>query len=224
MLPPLCQDGAVSEPTTRPYRGVGAQQRREERRAKLLQAGLDVVAEDGWAETTVRKVCARAGLTERYFYEAFDDRDGLLVALFDHVAAEVATTVVAAVQAAPHDATARARAAIGGFVDMLADDPRRAKVLLLEASSHEGLQRRRVQAITAFAHLVRDQAAEFYGVSEGAELEDAELTAHALVGGLAQLLLAWLLGDLRVSRERLTEHATALFVAAADVRSGRKGA
>jgi AcrR family transcriptional regulator len=224
MVPPLCQDGAVSKPTTRPYRGVTAQERREERRAKLLEAGLDVVAEDGWPDTTVRKVCAAAGLTERYFYEAFEDRDGLLVSLFDHVAAEVTTTVVAAVQAAPHDATARAHAAIASFVDLLADDPRRAKVLLLEASNHEQLQRRRVLAITAFAHLVRDQAAEFYGVSEGPELKDAELTAHALVGGLAQLLFAWLLGDLDVSRERLVEHATALFVAAADVRSTPKGA
>lgn len=208
----------MSSKAARPYRGVGPEQRRDERRARLLDAGLDVVAEHGWPDTTVRRVCARAGLTERYFYEAFDDRDALLVALFDHVAAEVTQRMVVAIEQAPHDATARARAAIATCVDLLADDPRRAKVLLLEASNHEDLQRRRAHAITAFAHLVRDQAADFYGVS-GPELEDAELTAHALVGGLAQMLFAWLLGDLNVSRARLIEHGTRLFVAAAEVRT-----
>ncbi len=209
----------MSQSAPRTYRGVAPQQRRDERRARLLEAGLDVVAEHGWPDTTVRRVCARAALTERYFYEAFDDRDALLIALFDHVAAQTTQAILTAVEAAPRDATARAQAAITTCVDLLADDPRHAKVLLLEASNHEQLQRRRVRAITAFAHLVRDQAADFYGVS-GPLLKDAELTAHALVGGLAQLLFAWLLGDLEVSRARLIEHCTRLFTAAAEVRSG----
>jgi AcrR family transcriptional regulator len=204
---------------SRTYRGVSAEERRAERRARLLEGGLDVVAEQGWPDTTVRRVCAQAGLTERYFYEAFADRDALLVALFDHVAAQATADLVAAIEAAPRDAAARARAAISTFVDLLADDPRQAKVLLLEGTNHEGLQRRRVHAITAFAHLVRDQAADFYGVS-GPLLKDAELTAHALVGGLTQLLFAWLRGDVEVSRGRLIEHCTCLFVAAAEARSG----
>ncbi len=206
--------------TTRPYRGVSADRRRADRRARLVEAGLDVIATKGAERATVRDVCLAAGLTERYFYEAFPDRDALPVAVFDHVAEQAAGVIVEAVAAAPHDARARARAAIAAFVDLVADDPRRARVLLLGSLEDRGLQRRRLQAVSEFARLVADQATAFYGV-RGSPPLDAELTAHALVGALAQLLGAWLRGELQVTRERLVDHAAALFVAAAGIRSGR---
>lgn len=205
---------------SRPYRGVSAEQRRAERRARLIEAGLEVIAARGWPAATVRDVCAEARLTERYFYESFDDRGALLVAVFDHVAEEAARAVLNAVREAPRDASVRARAAIGAFVDLVAEDPRKARVLFLEAAGNEALERRRREATGAFARLVRDQAAEFYRVS-GPLLKDAELTAHVLAGGLAQLLTAWLSGELKVSRNRLIDHCAALFVAAAGVRSGK---
>jgi AcrR family transcriptional regulator len=205
--------------TTRPYRGISADRRRAERRTKLVEAGLEVIASKGAERATVRDVCLAAGLTERYFYEAFPDRDALPVAVFDHVAGHAAGVVVEAVAAAPHDARARARAAIAAFVDLVADDPRRARVLLLGSLEDRGLQRRRMQAVSEFARLVADQATAFYGV-RGSPPLDAELTAHALVGALAQLLGAWLRDELEVTRERLVDHAAALFVAAAGIRSG----
>ena len=208
----------MSATTTRPYRGISADRRRTERRAKLVEAGLEVIASKGAERATVRDVCLAAGLTERYFYEAFPDRDALPVAVFDHVAGHAAGVIVEAVAAAPHDAHARARAAIAAFVDLVADDPRRARVLLLGSLEDRGLQRRRLQAVSEFARLVRDQASDFYGV-RGSPPLDAELTAHALVGALAQLLGAWLRGEIDVTRERLVDHAAALFVAAAGIRS-----
>ena len=204
---------------TRPYRGVSAEQRRADRRARLVEAGIAVIGGAGWQNTTVRAVCAEAGLTERYFYESFADREALLVAAFDAVTAEAAQAVLAAVARAPQDAEPRARAAIGAFVDLVADDPNRARVVLVEATGSDALDRRRREAIGAFARLVRDQAAEFYGVRRGSRLKDAELTAHALVGALAQLVTAWLSGELDVSKRRLVDHATALFVSASGLRS-----
>jgi AcrR family transcriptional regulator len=205
---------------TRPYRGVSAEQRRAERRERLIEAGLEVIAARGWPAATVREVCAEARLTERYFYESFEDRGALLVAVFDHVAERAAQAVLDSVRDAPRDASVQARAAIGAFVDLVAEDPRKARVLFLEAAGSEALAQRRRQAINAFARLVRDEAAEFYKVP-GPLLKDAELTAHALVGGLAQLLMAWLSGELKVSRKRLIDHCAELFVAAAGVRSGK---
>lgn len=210
----------MSSVHTRPYRGQSAEQRREERRERLLEAALEVVADKGWPATTVRDVCSRAKLTERYFYEAFGDRQGVLLALFDHVAAEVSRIVLDAVAGAPADATDSARAAITAFIDALADDPRRMRILITEAPEDALLQARRQAAVLAFAHLVRDQAAAFYGVS-GRGKKDAELTAHVLVGGLGQLLWAWHIGDVKVGRARLIDHVTQLFVAVAPVRSGQ---
>ena len=65
----------------RPYRGISADERRASRRARLLDAALEEVGERGMAGTTMTAVCARAGLTERYFYESFADRDEMLRAV-----------------------------------------------------------------------------------------------------------------------------------------------
>jgi AcrR family transcriptional regulator len=104
--------------TPRTYGGVSGGERQAGRREKLLEAGLELLGRDGWSATTVRAVCAEAGLTERYFYESFANRDELLVAIFDRVAAEAATAVPAAVEAAPQDARAKSRAA--GHYDLVA--------------------------------------------------------------------------------------------------------
>ena len=165
-------------------------------------------------------VCAEAGLSERYFYESFGDRDRLLTAIFDRVAAEAAAAVLAAVEAAPHDAGAKARAGIDAFVRLLAEDPRRARAMLVESLGNEALQQRREQAFRSFAALVSEQGRSFYGIDAVAEV-DAELTAVALVGGLAELVILWLDGSLAVSRERLVDHCAQLFVASAQVSSRR---
>ena len=205
---------------TRPYGGVSADDRRAERRARLIEAGLEVLGERGWAGTTVRGVCAEAGLSERYFYESFGDRDRLLAAIFDRVATEAAGAIVAAVEAAPHDADAKARAAIDAFVRLLAEDPRRARAMLVESLSNEALQERRAEAFRSFAALISEKARSFFGADAVAEV-DAELTSVALVGGLAELVIRWLDGSLAVSRERLVDHCAKLFVASAHITSRR---
>lgn len=204
---------------TRPYRGVSADDRRAVRRAQLIEAGLELLGERGWQGTTVRAVCAEAGLTERYFYESFAGRDELLAGIFDRVASEAADGVLRAVEAAPHDARAKARAAIAAFVEMLTDDPRRARAMLLESLSDAALRERRAEAIRGFARLVSEQAQSFY--DDPIAADDAELTALALVGGLAELLVGWLDGTIEVPRERLVDHCTELFVAAARVSTAR---
>ena len=207
-------------PATRPYGGVSADDRRAERRARLIEAGLELLGERGWAGTTVRGVCAEAGLSERYFYESFGDRDRLLVAIFDRVATEAAGAIVAAVEAAPHDADAKARAAIDAFVRLLAEDPRRARAILVESLGNEALQERRAEAFRSFAALISEKARSFFGADAVAEV-DAELTSVALVGGLAELVIRWLDGSLAVSRERLVDHCAKLFVASAHITSRR---
>jgi AcrR family transcriptional regulator len=204
--------------TPRTYGGVSGAERKAERRARLIEAGLELLGRDGWNATTVRAVCAEAGLTERYFYESFDSRDRLLEAVFDRVASEAATAVLEAVESAPHDARAKSRAAIGSFVDLLNDDPRRARAMLIESIGNPVLERRRQEAIRDFAGLLAEQGRLFYGDAAVSE-HDAELTALALVGALSELLVAWLDGRLELTRDRLVEHCVGLFVAAAGVSS-----
>jgi AcrR family transcriptional regulator len=191
------------------YGGVVASERQAGRRARLLEAALELLGTEGWQATTVRAICASARLTPRYFYESFADRDELLVALFDALVTEAAGRVLQAVDAAEDDARAKARAAIGAFVGLVTDDPRKARVLFMEAVGSEPLALRRFDTVRMFAGLVAQQGREFYGI-DGGTLVDT--TALMLVGGLAETLLSWLGGALRVTREQLIEDCTDLFV------------
>jgi AcrR family transcriptional regulator len=202
----------VSDAPTGVYGGVPAAQRRAERRSRLLDAGEEILGTKGWQGTTVRAVCAGARLTPRYFYESFADREALLVAVFDRIAAEAANRVLEAVNMAPRDAAARSRAAIEAFVDFAVDDPRYARILFVEAMGSEALIRRRLDTIRLFAGLIAEQGREFFDPPQEAD-DLVETTAFLLAGGLAELLMAWLEGRLEVSRDRLIEDCAALFAA-----------
>ena len=80
----LCQDGEVRSRSKR-WGGRTGAERRAERRQQLIEAATEIWSESGWAAVTMRGVCARTSLNDRYFYEDFKPRDELLVAAWDGV-------------------------------------------------------------------------------------------------------------------------------------------
>jgi hypothetical protein len=120
--------------------------------------------------------------------------------------------VLAAVAAAPGDAEAKASAAIGAFVDWLQADPRRARVLFTEGLDGP-LSAQRIRLEREFAAIIAEQGRAFYGVAAGSD-GIVEVTAMLLASGIGGLIMAWLEGDLAVSRDELVADTTALFVAA----------
>jgi AcrR family transcriptional regulator len=197
------------------YGGVGAAERQAGRRARLLEAGLDLLGTEGWNATTVRGVCARAKLTPRYFYESFADLDALLLAVFEEITDEIAREILVAVTPPPGDARASARAAIGAGVYVVTDDPRKGRVLFVEALGSEALAQRRRTALRGFAALVAAQARAFYGVPNATD-RLTEVSSLMLVGGLAEAFAAWLDGGVEATREQLIDDCADLFVATGD--------
>lgn len=180
--------------------------RRADRVRKLLDAGLELLGTEGSAAVTVRSVCRAARLTDRYFYENFADRDALLLAVYDEVAAEAERALAeAAIGAGGGDPQRLARAAVEAFLDVLTDDPRKGRVLLLEPLTDPVLGTRSVAVSPAFVELVRAQLGE-------GDVIAAQLTATALVGAMANLFIRWLDGTLPVSRAVLTDYSVRLLV------------
>ncbi|MDQ2728380.1 MAG: TetR/AcrR family transcriptional regulator [Actinomycetota bacterium] len=188
------------------WAGTTLDARRDERRRLLLEVGLDLLGGEGSGAVTVRSVCRHAKLTDRYFYENFADRDELMLTVFDQVAAEARDALVAATAevatapvGVPAPADRLARRAVERFLAVLVDDPRKGRVLLLEPLTDATLSRRAVEVLPLFAALVRSQL----GVTTTAL--DAEMTATALIGALANLFGRWLEGDLKASRQEVTD-------------------
>ncbi|OQO93816.1 TetR family transcriptional regulator [Saccharomonospora piscinae] len=197
----------------RTWAGTSLSDRRARRRRQLLDAGLDLLGTPEGPAVSVRAVCRSAGLTERYFYESFTDRDEFVVAAYDHVVTLAHRTLVDAVSLAGSDPSRRAEAAVSAFVTLILDDPRQGRVLLLAPLAEEPLRRIGAQRLPVFADLVREQLSD--RLDEG----DRAMTATALVGGLANVFAGYLGGTFDVTRERLTAHCVRLVLAAEGLHS-----
>lgn len=82
----------------RGYGGRSAQTLLEERRQRLLEAGLALFCTQGYQKTRIEALCSEARVTPRHFYEQFATREDLLTALYEQVVAQARDKVQAALQ------------------------------------------------------------------------------------------------------------------------------
>ncbi len=207
----------TSASSSRPTRWVGhtPDDRRAERRTLLLDAAFDLLGTEGYSATTVRAVCSAARLNPRYFYESFADMDELVVAVYDRLVEELGAEVLDAAASAGDDARAQVRACLERIVAFVDDDRRRGRVLYIEALGNERLNRRRIETGHALVGLVEQAGAERHGRPRRGE-RIGRITAAILVGGTSELVVAWLDGRIDVSRQRLVDDATELFLTLGD--------
>lgn len=197
----------------RPYGGIDAADRRASRRARLLEAGLDLLGADTpqFTELTVRGICRQAGLTARYFYESFTDKDDFVGAVFDSVIADLAAKTQAIVNAAPLDQ--QNRAGIANIVRTIAGDARIGRLLFGAHLSNAVVVRKRVESGALMAMMSGQHAGAVLRLPENDRIRAA---AHFVVGGVAQTISAWLTGDVRFKPDRLVDQLAALLDRLAD--------
>jgi AcrR family transcriptional regulator len=198
----------------RRYRGLTPSQRREQRREQLLEAGLELFGTVGYANTTIRAVCATASLNSRHFYESFSTREELLFHVYERIVHEI---VLAAVEETAKADTleGKARAGLRAGWTIVTEDPRKARIVALEiVGVSERLDRLRRDIRHTLADLTANNALSIAG--SGVEYRlDPVLTARTLIGGVVEILIDWINGDVHASVEEIVEHFTRLFTATA---------
>ncbi|MEU4311549.1 TetR/AcrR family transcriptional regulator [Nocardia sp. NPDC024068] len=187
------------------YRGLSAAERAAERRARLLEAALTVWANPG-TKTTMTAICAEAGLSERYFYESFTGLDAALEAVMNAIAAEIEETSRRAAENAGDEPESRVRASIGAFVQLLLDDPRKGRVAIVESVAIPELRQRRTELLRHLAHQSALEAREFLG-PRGRSEDDDETAGLFFIGGMAELVTAWLDNAVTASADDIVDAA-----------------
>lgn len=199
----------------RKYKGFTPAERTAERRQRLLESGLEQFGTVGYANTSVRAICAGASLNSRYFYESFSTREELLLAVYQQVIAEIFTRAGQAV-AREHTIEGKARAGLAAGWITVTEDRRKARIVALEVVGvSEHLERVRRDARHALAQLTAEQALSLVGPDVEIRL-DPELVARFLIGGVVEILHDWISGDVTASPDRVVEHFTGLFAAASE--------
>jgi len=205
---------APVEREPRRYRGLSVDERREQRRERLLEAGLELFGTAGYAGSSIRAVSAAASLNSRYFYESFKSREDLLYHVYQRAVGELATAVVEATVAA-ETVEEQAREGLRASWAILIADRRKARVIALEVVGvSERLERLRRENRHAFADILVRNAMSLAEPDVRLRM-DPVLTARLLMGASIEMLVDWINGDVSASTDEIIDHLTTMFAAVA---------
>ena len=194
----------------RSYGGRSAQERSDDRRERLVEAAISVLAAQG-ERATMTAICHQAGLTERYFYENFANRDAALVAALEHVSNEISNDAVRVLQEAPGTVEERVLAMARAFAHWAVAHPDRARVAVVHATTISALRTRRDELVGSFAAISAHEAAGLYG-DEAWPTDRARVQGIVFIGGLSELVATWLAGGVELDPDELAGIVADLFV------------
>ena len=182
------------------WSGVPLEDRQALRRDELIAAGVHLLGGESGPAVTVRAVCREAGLTERYFYESFSDRDEFVRAVYD----DVCTRAMSALMSATTP-----REAVEQFVALMVDDPVRGRVLLLAPAVEPVLVRSGAEWMPSFIELLQRKLTQ---ISDPVR---QKMMATSLIGGLTALFTAYLDGRLAASRKQFIDYCVEMLLSTA---------
>jgi AcrR family transcriptional regulator len=182
------------------WSGVPLEDRQVLRRDELIAAGVQLLGGEGGPAVTVRAVCRETGLTERYFYESFTDRDEFVRAVYDDVCARAMSALMSATT--PREAVER-------FVALMVDDPVRGRVLLLAPAVEPVLVRSGAEWMPSFIDLLQRKLTQI------GDPVRQKMIATSLIGGLTALFTAYLDGRLAASREQFIDYCVEMLLSQA---------
>jgi AcrR family transcriptional regulator len=195
----------------RDYDGKTAAERVAERRERLIDAGIELFGERGYAATSIRSVLQQAGLRDRYFGESFPDLDSLLAAVYARLIDEEIAACAAAIDKT-NGGTEGARAMIDTITRSYKKNPGKARIKSREILSggpvaHE--QRR------AGLRRLAQQVADLLPPGTALNRSDVLLLGFGIVAAADELLMTWMDGAEGLTRDRVVDVVMLMFDATA---------
>lgn len=130
-------------------------------RERLLDAAIRVVAEKGYAATTIGDLTKAAGVSRTTFYELFEDKEACFLAAYDNAIEALVRQVTAAYES-EGSWPERAAAGLAALLEALAAEPQLARLSLVDIGSAGPAAQRRfrnaVQRLTPLFEEGRDYA------------------------------------------------------------------
>ena len=189
----------------RRYGGASADERRDERRDRLIAAGMQVFGEVGYQQATKRLICAQARLADRYFHEHFDSVHACYQAVHDVACCEAAAIVQEAILNQPSDLMLRAKAGLRAFFEHIRDDTRRANILIKDFSRAGLTAEHRVSQ--QYGHIVDLLRLRFrQRCGDQADRIDIDLVITGSIGMVGHVAMLWMERDFQTPIDQVVDH------------------
>jgi len=151
--------------------------------AAVLEAMLLTAGEKGYGRTTVREIAERARITQDRFHRRFGSKEACFARAYEEAAEQLAGELLEACRDAP-DWREGFRAGLTELLRFVAEQPLRAKALLIEVRAARGdawvAHQRQVERLTAAFDSVRDEP--------GARPDANPMTAGFVIGAIEEAL------------------------------------
>ncbi len=126
-------NNAKNKVASRQFKGLSLEERKQIRREKFIDAGLQAYGTHGFFSVTIKDICNEARLTERYFYESFKRSEELFKTVYLQLISELQKNIIQAVMHAAPDDEKMISAGLIVLLKTLQEDPRIARILFIDA-------------------------------------------------------------------------------------------
>jgi AcrR family transcriptional regulator len=172
------------------YRKTPATEARKDiRRRTILDAATGLFGSYGYHSTTVPMIVAESDSSVGSFYTHFRNKEDVFAAVLETIRQKVAEVINQANASHP-DPLSQIPAAVESLFLFLAENPKDARILIVESS---GLSPRLEQARRAILHQQAEQVCHSFELaSDAIFVADPAIAARCLVGAVFESLYSWL--------------------------------
>lgn len=147
----------------RPGPGLTREKVAENQRGRLFGAMIELAADRGYRHVTIRDLVQAAGVSKATFYQHFAGRDECLIATYDAILRGAARGVLAGERGGA-EGRARLRGGLGALAELVAEQPKAARLVLIESVAAGAAVREHVgRRMGLFEALVAERFATYHG-------------------------------------------------------------
>ncbi|TCM68718.1 TetR family transcriptional regulator [Acinetobacter calcoaceticus] len=198
----------------RQFKGLSLAERKQVRREKLIEAGIQAYGTHGFFSVTVKDICVEAKLTERYFYESFKKSEQLFQCIFLKLIETLQSTLMQAIIEVAPNPKQMIHSGLSALFKLLKDNPRMARIIYIDAMLVQELH----QQATIKETMGRfDRMIDVFVQSAMPHLSPTEaeisLMATGLNGYVTQIAVRWVMDDFKQSLDEIVAACEVVFVA-----------
>lgn len=198
----------------RQFKGLSLAERKQVRREKLIEAGIEAYGTQGFYSVTVKDICLEAKLTERYFYESFKKSEHLFQSIFLQQIEILQQVIMQAIREVSPDPKKMVHAGLSALFDLLKNDPRLARIIYIDAMLVQELHN---QATIGETMAKFDRMIHAFVMALVPQLPQSEqeisLVATGLNGYVTQIAIRWVMSDFKQPQDEIVAACEVVFLA-----------
>lgn len=197
----------------RQFKGLSLTERKQARREKLIQAGIEAYGHQGFFAVTVKDICNEAKLTERYFYESFKKSDELFQTIFLTLIDQLQQNVMQAIMQASPVPEKMIASGLTALLTTLKNNPGMARIIYIDAMLVQELHNQATihETMSRFERMIHAFVMLTMPHIKRSERE-ISLIATGLNGYITQIAIRWVMSGFKQSMDEVLSSCSIVFL------------